>query len=62
MTREDLISAYAELLVDGMDIDILCMYAIEKMQDDLRTYTDAALEAEVRDFCPFLLDDDNAPV
>lgn len=59
MNREDLISEYAALVVDGMDMEMLCMYAIEKIRDDLRTYSDEDLIEEVRDFYPHLLGDDN---
>lgn len=58
MNRDDLISEYAALVVDGMDMETLCMYAIDKIRDDLKTYSDADLEAEVRDYYPFLLEDD----
>ena len=56
MEREDLIGAYAERVVDGMDMDTLVMYAIERMMDDLRTYSDEQLEDEVMDFYPDLLE------
>lgn len=59
MNRDDLISEYAALVVDGMDMETLCMYAIEKIRDDLKTYSDADLEAEVREYYPHLLGDDN---
>lgn len=59
MNRDDLISEYAALVVDGMDMETLCMYAIEKIRDDLKTYTDEQLEDEVREYYPHLLGDDN---
>jgi len=40
MNRDELISEYAASVVDGMDIETLCMYAIEKIRDDLKTYSD----------------------
>lgn len=55
VNRDDLISEYAELVVDGMDMETLCMYAIEKIRADLSTYSDEDLEAEVRDYYPHLL-------
>jgi len=55
MNRDDLISEYAALVVDGMDMETLCMYAIEKIRDDLKTYTDEQLEDEVREYYPHLL-------
>lgn len=57
MNRDDLISEYAALVVDGMDMETLCMYAIERIRDDLKTYSDEELEQEVRDYYPHLLDD-----
>jgi hypothetical protein len=59
MNRDDLISEYAALVVDGMDMETLCIYAIEKIRDDLKTYTDEQLEDEVREYYPHLLGDDN---
>lgn len=55
MNRDDLISEYAALVVDGMDMETLCIYAIEKIRDDLKTYTDEQLEDEVREYYPHLL-------
>lgn len=59
MNRDDLISEYAALVVDGMDMETLCMYAIEKIRDDLKTYSDEDLIEEVREYYPHLLGDDN---
>lgn len=59
MNRDDLISAYAERVVDGMDMETLCMYAIEKIRSDLKTYTDDDLFAEIRDYYPELLGETN---
>ena len=55
--RDDLISNYAERVVEGMDMEALCMYAIDKMRDDLHKYTDEELEAEVHEYYPDLLED-----
>jgi hypothetical protein len=59
MNRDDLISEYAALVVDGMDMETLYMYAIDKIRDDLKTYSDADLESEVREYYPHLLGDDD---
>jgi hypothetical protein len=56
LNREDLISQYAERLVEGMDIETLVMYAIDEMMDNLRTYADADLIKEIEDFYPDLLE------
>jgi hypothetical protein len=56
LNREDLISQYAERLVEGMDIETLVIYAMDEMMDNLRTYTDADLAAEIEEFYPALLE------
>ena len=58
MNRDELISEYAASVVDGMDMETLCMYAIEKIRDDLKTYSDEDLEAEVLEYYPHLLEVD----
>ena len=57
LDRDDLISAYAERVVDGMDVATLAMYAVDKIRDDLRTYSDEQLHNEIADFYPDLLED-----
>ena len=56
LNREDLISQYAERLVEGMDIETVVMYAIDQLMEGLRTYTDAELRTEIEDFYPDLLE------
>ena len=60
MNKNDLISEYAALVVDGMDMTTLCVYAIEKMRGDLETYSDDELIEEVREYYPHLLEEGNA--
>lgn len=56
LNREELIAQYAECIVEGMDTDTLATYAIERLMDGLRTYTDEDLTAEIEDFYPELLE------
>jgi YD repeat-containing protein len=58
--REDLTSEYAELIVDGMDMDTLVMYAIDAIRDGLRTYSDEELHDEIARFFPELLENTDA--
>lgn len=55
MNRDEIITEYAMLLVDGMDIETLAMYAMDKIRDDLKTYSDDDLVAEVREYYPHIL-------
>jgi hypothetical protein len=55
--RNDLINEYAELIVDGMDMDTLVMYAIDTIRDRLSSYNDEELLEEIADFYPELLED-----
>lgn len=54
--REDLIGEYADRVVDGMDMDSLVVYALDKMMEDLRTYSDEDLHDEIAAFYPDLLE------
>ena len=54
--REDLIGEYADRVVDGMDMDSLVVYALDKMMEDLRTYSDEDLRDEIAEFYPDLLE------
>jgi DNA-directed RNA polymerase delta subunit len=58
--REDLISEYAELILDGMDTDMLVRYALDAIRHGLRGYSDEELHDEIAAFYPELLEDDNA--
>ena len=57
MNREDLISNYVERIVDSFDMDALVSYAIDKLRDDLRTYSDEELRTEIMDYYPDLLEE-----
>jgi hypothetical protein len=55
--REDLISEYAEAVVDGMDMDTLVMYAIDAIREGLQAYGDEELHDEIARFFPELLEE-----
>jgi methionine aminopeptidase len=54
--RSALIEAYAERIVDGMDMKELVQLAHETICERLEDYTDADLEDEIAEFYPDLLD------
>jgi len=53
--RDDLIEAYAERIVDGMDMKELVTLALETMMERLSSYEDDELVEEINDFAPDLL-------
>lgn len=55
LNRNELIEAYAERIVDGMDMKDMYAFVYEILCERLDDYPDADLEAEVRDFYPELL-------
>ena len=57
MNRDEIIAAYAERIVDGMDMRDLVAFATEQMIDRLDSYDDEELVEEVREFAPDLLED-----
>jgi hypothetical protein len=54
--RADLIEAYAQRVVDGMDLQDLVQLAMDSLMRDLDHYTDEALVAEIADFYPDLVE------
>lgn len=57
LNREDLIDAYAIRIVDGMDMDTLVVYAIEKLREDLETWSEDVLREDVAEYAPDLLEE-----
>jgi hypothetical protein len=55
--RDEVVDAYVERLIDGMDMDDLIEFAKGTMYDTLRTYSDAELIAEVMRYHPDLVED-----
>lgn len=54
--RAELIEAYAQRVVDGMDLQDIVAIAMDKLMEDLEHYTDEALVAEIADFYPDLVE------
>ena len=59
MDREQLIEAYAEHILDGMDLKDLYTIAYETLTERLEDYTQVDLENEIADFAPHLLGEEN---
>ena len=55
--RDEVVDAYVERIIDGMDMDDLIEFAKGKMYDTLETYSDAELIAEVMRYNPDLVED-----
>lgn len=54
--RQAIIEAYAERVVEDMDLDALVEFAMEAIMDRLEDYTDAGLVAVVANYYPDLLE------
>lgn len=54
--REELISAYANAIVDGVDMDGLIEMAVEGIEKNLKYYTNEQLENEIKECYDFLLE------
>jgi len=59
MTRDELITAYVDTLVDDMDTKTLMQFAIEAIMENLADYTDEQIINEVREYYPDLLDEED---
>jgi len=59
MDREQLIEAYAEHIIDGMDHKDLWAFVYEALTERLEDYTQEDLEEEVREFAPHILEETN---
>ena len=56
-TREGLISAYAEAIVEDMDLNCLMQLAVETITNNLTSYTNEELEEEMIDNYDHLLEE-----
>lgn len=54
--RETLIADYAQQILDGMDYKTMECFVYDTLQDNLRSYSDEELIAEVTEYNPELLD------
>ena len=57
INREQLIEDYAQLIVEGMDMDTLVSFAYDTLVGNLDAYSDEELLKEVKEYNPELLED-----
>jgi hypothetical protein len=57
INREQLIEDYAQLIVEGMDMDTLVSFAYDTLVGNLDSYSDEELLKEVKEYNPELLED-----
>jgi hypothetical protein len=57
--REELISAYANAIVDGVDMSALIDIAVDGITKNLKDYTNEQLEDEIKQCYDFLLEDED---
>lgn len=57
LNRDELNSEFAQLIVDGMDMDALVTYAIEQLTKAYAALSDEEMILEMTTFCPELLED-----
>jgi predicted Zn-dependent protease with MMP-like domain len=55
--RDSLISDYAELVVDSMDMDTLVRFAFDMLVENMEKMTDNELVKEANDYYPELLEE-----
>jgi hypothetical protein len=58
MDREKLIEQYAQIDVDGWDMDTLYEFAIDKVEERLKTLSDEELIDEINEYFPYILEND----
>lgn len=54
--RDEIIENYVEGILDGMDFDTLYAYAFECLRDSKDLMENEALESEILDYYPHLLE------
>jgi hypothetical protein len=54
--REELINAYANAIVDGVDMSALVDIAVDGITKNLKDYTNEQLENEIKECYDFLLE------
>ena len=57
MNRSELVDAYAQQMLDSMDMKTLEQYAYDMLVDCLNGYTEAELITEISETYPELLED-----
>jgi hypothetical protein len=56
MNKEDLIDAYAQQLLDSMDVKTMEIFVYDTLVENLTNYTEEELITEVTDYYPELLE------
>lgn len=56
INRDSLIADYAQQILDGMDMKVLECFVLDTLKDNLSSYSDEELIAEIEDHYPELLD------
>jgi hypothetical protein len=59
LNRDSLIQEYAQLIVEGMDMDTLVSFVYDTLVSNLESYTDEDLLSEVTEYNPELLEEYN---
>ena len=59
MNREELENQLAERVVEGMDLDTLTVFAMEKLREAYRDLSDEELSADIKDYAPDLIEGEN---
>jgi len=57
INREELIADYAQQILDGMDMKTVECFVYDTLRDNLSSYSDEELIAEVTEYNPELLED-----
>jgi hypothetical protein len=56
MNKEQIMSEYANHIVDGMDTETLCQFAYERIYEDLENMSENELLDSVQEYAPHLID------
>jgi hypothetical protein len=59
LNRDSLIQDYAQLIVEGMDMDTLVSFVYDTLVSNLESYSDEDLLSEVTEYNPELLEEYN---
>jgi len=54
--RDSLVSKYAQEIMDSMDMKTMECFVFDKLQENLASYSDEELIAEVKEYNPELLE------
>jgi hypothetical protein len=57
INREQLIADYAQQILDGMDMKTMECFVYDTLKDNLSSYSDEELIAEITEYNPELLED-----